>query len=207
MTSIYLSMSSTLSTGQTFFSRLETFHTNLHSEKASEKNSHPWGGCKLAHSSGGMVPGSVSYLTLIYDQKLLCLISGHKSGFSHNTVSSSGALPPPTHSVFVLPPNKGMKHTVALPMRLWRRKTGTILPSFSLFLFLFLLVSVTQGFSLFTLTAPSFCISLSHTHRIQPALSKNSPGWHIALFSGLLRAWLHALFIPQADSFHQRRKN
>lgn len=52
-----------------------------------------------------------------------------------------------------------------------------------------------------------FFLDKSLSHTVQPALSKSSPGWHIALFSGLLRAWLHALFIPQADSFHQRRRN
>lgn len=79
-------------------------------------------------------------------------------------------------------------------------ETGKIPPSVSLFLFLSLLVSI-------TFWASRTHTMHTHTHTVQPTLSKSSLGLHIALFCGLLRAWLHALFIPQAYSFHQCRRN
>lgn len=83
------------------------------------------------------------------------------------------------------------------------------------FLFFSTLVSISQGFCMFSLTATfSFerICTIVHTHarmhtQDQAPLSKSSLGWHIELFWGQLRAWLHALFIPQAYSFYQRRRN
>lgn len=218
------------SSGQIFhYYKLQTCHPSQHLEKASEKKSargttkksaytnwdcnkpllfpffrwvHPWLAVPLIIIVIIKSFSASSLATRVFFFPKNCFIFRKSTTNSQLNACTFSAGGPNCgrESLLCCLPLRESNTKLLFPSASSGEETGKIPPSVSLFLFLSLLVSV-------TFWASRTHTMHAHTHTVQPTLSKSSLGLHIALFCGLLRAWLHALFIPQAYSFHQCRRN